>query len=157
MVLEAFIAIGLAGNVIQYVDFCAKLLTGSYEIYSSASGSTKENGHILKIIEDFDDFLRQFKLHSSGEVVSLYDSVHEAALVKFAQHCQQDAGALRNEVASLTWKNEDRHKVWKSFRHALRSRWKESDIKAMEKRLNDYRSEIAVRLMGLLRYASRLV
>ena len=43
MVLEALAAVGLAGNIIQFIDFSCNLLAEAHEIHGSRTGSSDKN------------------------------------------------------------------------------------------------------------------
>lgn len=40
--MEALAAVSLAGNILQFLDFCKKVVSGSREIYHSLSGTSEE-------------------------------------------------------------------------------------------------------------------
>jgi len=52
MVLDPLSAIGLAGNIVQFVDFSFKLVTETRSIYHSTSGVTTENVLLSAIADD---------------------------------------------------------------------------------------------------------
>ncbi|KAF2096455.1 hypothetical protein NA57DRAFT_43108, partial [Rhizodiscina lignyota] len=154
MVLDGFTALALAGNVIQFVDFCSKLLSSTYEIYESADGAPERHVHLAKIEDDFSDFIRNLSLGPRGATGGAFPSnipAHEKAVEKLARGCMEDAKRLRNILKELR-RDEDPKisKIWQSFRQALRSYWKEGRIRELERRLNDVKSELLLRLVGLL-------
>jgi hypothetical protein len=51
--MEPLAAIGLAGNITQFVDFGLQLCRTMTQIYRSASGSTKQNDDIEILINNF--------------------------------------------------------------------------------------------------------
>jgi hypothetical protein len=48
MVLDPFSALGVAGNIVQFVDFSSKLFSNSREAYRSPNGATVENEELMK-------------------------------------------------------------------------------------------------------------
>jgi hypothetical protein len=53
MALDAISAIGLAANILQFVDIIAGLLSDAKEIYHSAKGATTENIELQSLAETF--------------------------------------------------------------------------------------------------------
>src|ERR1700749_785281 len=53
MVLDPFSAIGLAANILQFVDFSYKVIADAKEIYQSVSGSTCAHAELQSITESF--------------------------------------------------------------------------------------------------------
>lgn len=51
MVLEPLSAISLAGNVVQFIDLCSKLLAEGWELYRSSAGATALNLELEKTAE----------------------------------------------------------------------------------------------------------
>ncbi|KAI1270737.1 hypothetical protein F5Y18DRAFT_422239 [Xylariaceae sp. FL1019] len=49
--METLAAVGLAGNILSFVDFSAKLLVSARAIYKSAAEASPEN-HVLQIIAE---------------------------------------------------------------------------------------------------------
>ena len=50
--MDPLSALGLAGTVLQFIDFAYKLVSGSVEIYKSTGGLTAENEFLEVIAED---------------------------------------------------------------------------------------------------------
>lgn len=41
--MDPLTALGLASNIVQFVDFASKLISQSHEIYQSADGALEDN------------------------------------------------------------------------------------------------------------------
>lgn len=100
-----FTALGLAGNVVEFVDFSSKLLGSAYEIYKSAEGLTEEHAHLAKIQKDFRDFIDRIDQQSSGQTATTISSTSrskdEEALEKLAGECRKVAVKLLGTLNDL--------------------------------------------------------
>ena len=54
--MEALAAVGLAGNIVQFISFASETLSKSREIYLSASGTTEEYMDLKLISQDLLSF-----------------------------------------------------------------------------------------------------
>ena len=50
--MEALAAIGLATNIITFIDFSYKLISGSHQILNSTSGLTPESSRLGTVVDD---------------------------------------------------------------------------------------------------------
>lgn len=50
--MEPISVIGLASNILTFIDFSCAVIKGSYEVYKSATRSTLENSHLSTVIDD---------------------------------------------------------------------------------------------------------
>ena len=50
--MEILATIGLAGNILQFVDFSGKVISNSKQLYSSVDGILIENADIERITKD---------------------------------------------------------------------------------------------------------
>ena len=148
MVLDPFTAIGLAGNIFQFVDYCTGLINSSYEIYNSNDGNSKHNAHVEKIA------IRVLELNRSLGAPKLNPvRKYERELQVLREECGQDAQDLLNLIESLRAKKNDK---WSSFRQAMRSPWQKDKVSTLEKRLSDHRSTISSYIVEIMRYRSLL-
>lgn len=144
--MEALAAVGLAGNVVQFVDFSCKLFDQASSIYQSLDGATQGNRDLESITQNLHDMSAK-----------LYQNIPKSAatqkkddpLVTLAKECENVANELLAVLQSLKAKKVDSQ--WSSFRAALRSVWKEQRVQALEKKLGMYRSQIIFQLQVLQR------
>ena len=150
MVLDPFSALGLAGNIVQFVDFASKLFSKSKELYKSSSGATKENQEL----EDATDTLRRLcaslKKVDQGGSKSAGRLNDEDVLRALANNCHVTANELLSALEDLRTRGP--HGKWQSFRQALRTAWKEDKILAMENKLASYRSQLTLQLSAMQEY-----
>ncbi|KAL5044744.1 hypothetical protein BDW71DRAFT_209114 [Aspergillus fruticulosus] len=140
--MDPISAIGLASNILQFVEFGAELCGRIHEVASSATGLTEENEHLNLVAEEL-------KSVTDGLIVNLKGNTkHEAELVKLAGQCRDLSAELTAILLKLKLKKEDR--LWSSVRAAWKSTIKEKKISSIEKRLGVYRAQIILRLNFIL-------
>ncbi|KAH8775890.1 hypothetical protein BGZ57DRAFT_369000 [Hyaloscypha finlandica] len=142
MVLDPFTAIGLAGNIVQFVDYSSKLISSTYEIYRSSTGSSKNHVYLEAIatrLLELNRTLEQPKLTGTKS--------YDKALLELRAECSQDAEDLLRLIEALRAKKDSK---WSSFRKALRSAWEKEAISRLEGRLVAHRNEIATQLTAML-------
>ncbi|KAL8647218.1 MAG: hypothetical protein Q9226_006522 [Calogaya cf. arnoldii] len=145
--MEALAVLGLASNIVQFLEFSGRLVSSTFELYEAAEGALSSNSVLEQISTDL-------KQHCEGMLPSPTSSnapprtVSEAALLPLSQSCR----ALGQEflVVLEDLKVKGKRRGWQSVRQALRTAWKAKDIQRYERQLGSYRSQIAVRLLAIL-------
>ncbi|PNP59714.1 hypothetical protein FNYG_14845 [Fusarium nygamai] len=142
--MDPLSAIGLASGIITFIDFSWGLVTGTMEIYKSRTGATFENVHIGKVIEDLRDV-------SEGLEADLRDNPtrHEKALQKLAEQCSDLSEQLLKLLQSLGGRKKKKA-LWASVWVKWDSMRKAGDVKEIEGRLIEYRSQILLRMNLML-------
>ncbi|KAI9373547.1 hypothetical protein BJX61DRAFT_375576 [Aspergillus egyptiacus] len=135
-------AIGLASNMLQFVEFGIRLCDGIHQVANSTTGLTEDNTHISVVAED----LRQATDRLSVSVKG--NSRHELGLINLARECQDLSDELSDIFSKLKPTKGDH--LWSSVRVAWKSALKQKKIASIEKRLADYRAQIVLRLNLLL-------
>jgi hypothetical protein len=78
MAVDTVAAIGLAGNIVQFVDFSCKLFCQTQEIYSSASGTTSDTANLLSISKTLSEICQNLSAsHLSSSRTPLSSEVDE--------------------------------------------------------------------------------
>jgi hypothetical protein len=145
--LDPLTALGLAGNIVQFVDFSSKLISEGIELYNSMDGALTRNVELNSIVEDLS--LVAADLGSDGTSSYRY-SKDERALAMLADQCKILADNLLEVLQDLTVRSP--HKKWKSVRQALRTVWKDKEIQDIQNRLQGFRNQLTLRLVALLKY-----
>ena len=148
MVLDPLSALGLASNVIQFVEFGCKLVSGAVEIYEARDGTLAANSELGYIIEDLRDMSVSLGPGSQHQVSGL--SKDETKLQELAISCKELADEFLLVLENL--KVQGRHKRWKSALQATRSAWNKRQIRNYMKRINEFRSQLTARLVSILRF-----
>ncbi len=106
--LEPLIAVSVAANVIQFVQFGLQLLSESREIWNSAKDASSENLDI----ENVYGVLQSFSTKLQGaRVPDLEKSKEEQALEGLSEGCKQTADELLRIIHDLRVKGE-KHRRW---------------------------------------------
>jgi N-terminal domain on NACHT_NTPase and P-loop NTPases len=160
--MDPFTAIGLAGNIAQFIDFTCKLFAATHQIYTSKSGLKSDTECIETLTEDLQAFslklqtsLSQYIDTSAADTkLSQYidTSAAKIKLSPLAQKCQQAADELLAVLATL--KSKKSGSRWHGFRSALKHIWDQKRIDAMSDRLDSYRLELILQLQLLSRLVS---
>lgn len=143
--MDPLAAIGLAGNIVNFIEFSFRVISGGQQVLNSASGMTPENTSL-------DAFLDDLKAVTKGLLIEFPTSVcseNEAELSRLAGYCYDLSKELSGILTRL--KVSDEKSKWQGIRVKWRSMCKEKEIEAIERRLNDFQSQILIRLHFMLR------
>lgn len=141
MVLEALAAVGLAGNIVQFVTFCSDLLGTAKEIRHSYSGLASENVELQTIARHLQGLTEQLQEQAHG--------LHDPSVVDLVEPCKQVSEELLSAIQALEshWpKGESRG--WRSLLKALKSAWGQKRIAAIHERLDKLRKELSMTLVS---------
>jgi predicted nuclease with TOPRIM domain len=144
--LEPLTAIGLAGTLIQFVDFSSKIVSKASAIYASADGALPENQDaetVAQSLQVLDAKIRAGLATSSG-------TKSEEALKELCGECDSVAQELLKALEKL--KIYDRKTKWKSMRQALKSVSSKGKIDDISKRLENLRDQLSLSFLVELRY-----
>ena len=140
---EAFVALGVATNVVQFLDFSGRILSEGYRLHKSKRASPSKNEELESIALDLQKL--------SGELQCPEDETRQSPtpndiqLQRLAEQCR--AVCLELLAALEKIKIADPPSKWKSFRVALNTVWGESKIKNLQLRLDEARQELIVRIL----------
>ncbi|KAF7505514.1 hypothetical protein GJ744_000676 [Endocarpon pusillum] len=145
--MEPLVALGLASNLVQFVDFASKLVTRARETYKSVDGALVDNSELQAVTEHLQRLTGRLHVSSKGPVnhfSSTEKQLHDL--------CSGSRDAIAELLAALgRLKTKGNHNRWNSFRQALESVWKESEIQSLAIRLERFRRQIDTTLLVLLR------
>ena len=144
--LDPLTALGLASNVIQFVDFTVQLGDALHEIHASNNGATEENIAIeilSKSAKDAaDDLVAQLKTNPATK--------NETHLRDSAAGCSQVSKDVLQLVAKM------KKPVPGSIKHSLKATWhtvrNEPKKKKMLEHLDRCQQNLQISLLRLLRY-----
>jgi hypothetical protein len=137
MSLEALAAIGLASNILQFIDFAAKLVSKGNRIRKSTSGALPENDDL----ETTSKRLRKL----ADELYKVSSDPTNHALQTISLVCMKASEDLIDKLASLKSRGEISR--FRSYRQALKCVWNKHEINAMSGRLNLFRAELTTFLL----------
>jgi hypothetical protein len=136
-------AIGFAASILTFVDFSWNLITGTYEVYKSTTGTTSENAHVSTVIDDLQEVTEGLTSDVEGK------NKHEKDLCKLAGHCYNLSKDLLKILEKL--KVTEKNSKWESLKVKWASLRKEKEVASIEKKLDRYRSQILIRLNIMLK------
>jgi hypothetical protein len=114
--MEALAAIGLTGNVLQFIQYAAQMLSTGTEIYRSSTGSSQKNHELENIYEKLNNFTstlqgQETAGHLSGGRGFLNvtqgtgNHAHISALNDLARDCRDVCDQLLEAIRKLKVKD----------------------------------------------------
>lgn len=140
--MEVLAAIGLTGNIIQFIDFSGKLLVKSAQLHRSGECALAENIDFETVTNDLALLNEKLEDGATG--------TGNKALESLCLSCKAVTGELLLALDKLKVKGKQRK--WESFRKALRSVQSKEEIEQLERRLAGFRGELKVHIVVDLRY-----
>jgi hypothetical protein len=137
--------LGIAASVAQFVDFTGSLISKTHEIRKSSTGKTGRNNDLESITESLNGLINSFFQPEDNQNASSDD----AAIVKLCDDCKAVAEQLLLALGRLG--KQDNHRVWRSFRQALKTVWSQEQIDGLQKRLDIFRQQISMHILVSLR------
>jgi len=137
MAADPFTALGIASNVIQFVDFTWKLVIGSRTIYQSSEGASENNLVLRVILADVSRL--SHKISTSGDDSSLDD---------LARECKTIATRLIELLQQLTVKGK--RTKWRCFAVAMKEVWSKAEIDELSSRLARLQNQLTLNLQWLV-------
>lgn len=139
-------AVGLAGNIVQFVEFGTTLFHEGRELYRSAQGATADHLELENVTKDLERLA--LDLHSS----QLEPSQSNENLRGFARDCGGLATQLLHLLEELKV-TDTRNRKWGSFKRALAHVTKKGKVEELERRLTRFHQVLNRNLIVDLRYA----
>jgi hypothetical protein len=90
--MDPLTAVGLAGTVVQFVDFSSKIVIGAKELYKH--GELKLNAQAAAVARDLLDFCTKLQLSSQNYDGSEAPTENDLALIKLCGGCKDVAKEL---------------------------------------------------------------
>lgn len=145
--MDPLTAIGLAGNIIAFIDFSFKLISGVSKVLESSSGMTPENANLSALVEDVNSVTKDL----ISDVPARTEN--EKMLCILATNCHALSGEISETLKKL--KIGDKRSKRQGMMVKIRSMRKEKDIEAIERQLHSYQSEILIRLHVMFRFVNQ--
>lgn len=142
--MDPLTAIGLAGNILAFIDFSYKVISGANKVLSNSSGMTSENESLTVLVVDLNLVTQKLSTDITAQ------TENERQLCALAANCYKLSEELKHIIASL--KLGDRQSKWDGLKVKWRSMRKEKDVDSIERRLNGYQSQILIRLQVMFRF-----
>jgi hypothetical protein len=143
--MEAFVALSLAANIAQFVDFGSKLILGAKEICESGTGMTEESAELENITQSMRSIPLKLDPPSTGQ-----QSDDEKALRRLADDCRVLSEHLNDLLQKATPNNKKRKS--EAIVSSLKYAWTRRDRLELERRLDNCRSQLELQLHFMTRY-----
>ncbi|KAK2732455.1 hypothetical protein CKAH01_19040 [Colletotrichum kahawae] len=137
--MDPLTALGLAANIVPFIEIAAKVLKAAKEIHDSESGGLDDNVNLEK-------YATQLKQHYSNLLAPDSDDLigDDKEICALAAECQKLAHDLLDVLERI--KPADRSSKLQSFRLALKNMWRGKDKEMLEKRLESCRTQVEAQL-----------
>ncbi len=167
--MDPFSALGLASNVVQFIDFALKLVNGAAEIAQSSKGlaeRTLEFENVYVMLKGFGSSLQQDSAslppssiipgYGPSEGTSTHRDaikVHTTALRNIGKDCSAVCDQLLTVVENIRVKGTSNRRI-KSFVAAFNQALSGKKICELEERLRRFQTLLALHFFPLLKYGS---
>ena len=143
--MDPLASLSLIAAVIQLVDFAHKLVSGSREIYHSASGLTAENDVLDLIAEDVAKFGDQIPAVPQTRLSDV-----GLRLQKLVAKSKTLSDSILKILESLR-KDKTKPGKWYSFVHLLRSVRKSPELRNLVGQINNLQAQINTSILFIIR------
>lgn len=135
--MDPLTAIGLASNIVSFIDFGAKVLSTAREIYNSTSGDTSSN-------RNYESVAHQLEKFAVDLLTADTFSGKEKALCALAQECRDLAIQIQDLLQKSRPKDpkSKRQVAWSTLKSL---KYKEERLELQE-RLGNCRDQLALQL-----------
>jgi hypothetical protein len=173
--MEALVALGLASNVVQFVDFVSKIFVTATEIAGSAQGATQGNVELEKVYSrllTFSALLQPPETHSSSnnDARGLHGFLVSTAAVDNHVGIQYHASALEqlafdcNALCKELLRTLERLRSGSTFSRYIqfciatfRTVWSQKKIAKLEERVKRFQNLISLHFLPLLRFVNLIL
>jgi hypothetical protein len=153
--MEAAVALGVAGNVLQCLDFASKLCSASLEIQRTADGASTSDAQTEALLKDFigsmDEVSSDLVQYRSALLVTLKQALAagQSRIGSIISDCQVLTDELVARFEKLKWGGNPGR--WKSFVTGMKCMWKKKELDELQYRLQQYRAELEWRILNSFR------
>jgi hypothetical protein len=146
--MDPLTALGLAGNLVQIVDFTTRLVHQSYQVIKSGAESLPRDGAVKMLAEEF-------AILSLDHVTADSTNPQEIRYQQYAQRCSAEAADLLRLLQNLKINNTGKSfKFARAVRQGLRSQTATNKIESSQRALEELSGLMNNALLELLRCAS---
>lgn len=162
MALEGIAALGVASNIVQFVEFGCRLFSESKELYKSSNGLADEAVELETIAQSLSRLIKNLELENPFPSQSSSDDINiqfqrptefesysdEKDLMPIATDCEKVAKELLEALTHLRVQKPG--KKWQCFRVTLTRIWKPERIDKMSRRLERLSGQLTMCLVNTL-------
>ncbi|KAI0854404.1 hypothetical protein F5Y00DRAFT_256898 [Daldinia vernicosa] len=141
--MEALVAVGLASNILQFVDFSAKLIRISNELRNDATSSENKDHqvittHMKALAQGISDSAKAISQTSTTA------SPEEKALQPVAFQCCKLADSLLDRLKKCGIQHGQNNSRLQRVKTAFKAIWNKREIEEISNRLQFFRSELTL-------------
>jgi hypothetical protein len=167
--MEPLTALGLASNVVQFVDFASKVISQTVKIYRTAPKGNDQDEH--KILENVtrdlviysESLKKSLESQTPNVARGFRDTLLPAAPPPVLSEADQEIVHICNDckkisarlLAVLDKLRSSKITLWNSFLDALKTIWSEEEIQSLRQVLDTYRHQMSLYLLVSIRYGYR--
>lgn len=147
--MDPLSGVGLAGTVVQFVQFAANLFSVAKEIHRSSSGSSEGKESLEAIYKRLSTLSTNLQNRCSptrGINGAHPDEAEDAAMVVLAKECKTDCDKLLSGLGRLKDGHGSFPKWWRSFKLALKELWKGDEIQSLEARIGKHQTQLIMHM-----------
>ena len=155
--LDPLTALGLAGNLIQVIQFSYDIVSEGNKIYNDSGSVLSQNKTAEEVATDLSELTQSLKAKQEEWRVAhgrLPLEPDETRLRNLCDRCVEVAYELQIQLNKLKAKDGPGKRL-KSYKQALISVWRKGDIEEIAARLKRYQEELDTRVLLSLRESLR--
>lgn len=134
---EALAALGLAANVLQFVECGFRIIKTANDLKSSVDGATKSNREVELLARNLNETMKAVKARN---LVPASSEMSQAVSA-----CNDLSDELVQMLESLKI-DPEKDSSWTRMKASVRNLRKADEIKALDERLNRFRTQICDRI-----------
>lgn len=138
--MEALAALGLASNIVSFVDFSWKLLAGAHEVYSSGDGMAEDAYFLDAISKDVQNHSRRIIAGPNAT----------PTLQSLAHLCDEIAQELLDSLDKLRIKGDATR--WKSFLIVLKGVRSKKKVEHLTDKISKVQTRVSAHMQKLIMY-----
>jgi hypothetical protein len=148
--MDPLSALAVATAVTQFLEFGVNVVSGTWERYREAAGTTENHTDIGSVASTIRDLAGNVRRPSQGALSSnsTINSQQERQLEKITKKCQDVADELLALLSEL--KATGRHKLTESLLITVKVIRKEKKVRRLHQKLVSTQSELALCLVSLV-------
>ncbi|EPE09112.1 nacht nucleoside triphosphatase [Ophiostoma piceae UAMH 11346] len=165
--MDPISALGLASNIIQFVDFASQLVTTGLDIYKSSHGATRENAALEVSVTQLKNFTASLKVvHADHGKPSLRQSVsiptelvyqhkelsapHIATIQTVASECSLLCAETLSIVNGLKVPHDTSFRRLRAMAATVKTFYRGKEIKDLDERLRNQQARLGLCFFPLL-------
>ena len=145
--MDAISALGVAGTVVQFVQFATALVNNVREIPRSASGASLATQELEAIHSTLSQFSKDLRDSPPGG-----PSRYGKELEVLVERCKDDCDQLLKLADQLKVESGEKKRWWKSFQKAMLELWTQKDVEDLRQRISDSQASMVLVLCVSSRY-----